>query len=653
MEQNSKSNRLHALDGLRGLAIIMVFLSHVNTTFLNRSTFWGSYFFDSGVMGVTFLFILSGFLMAYLYPQPQSKLEFLQKRYTRIFPLFLTISSALFLLRYTPNKWYLSVGILLLFAAISHLIWVYVVKRYINNKYKRLLFLLFVAFQICVGVFYLWVMMHPAIYYYSQMPMLQKSLTNWFVNATLTLPIGQYVYPLDPVYWSLAAEILFYMIYPFICTPAIAYMSKRGRVSKIILLVCLLPFFGAIVILFQHILFLSLLRFQLFYYFVTGMTLGYIYRKKPKIVSGLDKFFPGLLSYLTIILFFGVILVAHVWQFAKPQDLTWIQLFLAIPFTLLLAISLSHKTALSTFFRSKILVYIGTISYSIYLCHMFVLNSAITLVKQPHTIFTTALYIALTLLITIVLASILYFLLEKPYFKRTQIKTEKKAVFVSYIPNNYAKFLFCGISLGFLVVCFFIYQSSLNFFTIQESNTKSLINPKTNIQQISLLHFPTITFQVTADHDNFGVLYIHFDHLSLLHKKFVGQEVEFRIKDKTAKQWYSTSNYFLTYPSEDLPLFGFPIITNATGHTYLVSISQKIKKSSEYLVFDNTPTNIETIFLVDKKTLLTHPEELVAFVENKILTVLTNNEAQLVLELSLPFILFSIFILLINRHKVT
>src|ERR1700722_9119672 len=124
MEQNSQSNRLHALDGLRGVAIIMVFLSHINATLINRSNFIESYIFNSGVLGVTFLFILSGFLMAYLYPQPKSKLEFLQKRYTRIFPLFLTLSSVLFLLRYTPNIWYISVGILLLFAILSYLVWV-------------------------------------------------------------------------------------------------------------------------------------------------------------------------------------------------------------------------------------------------------------------------------------------------------------------------------------------------------------------------------------------------------------------------------------------------------------------------------------------------------------------------------------------------
>ena len=106
MEQNSKSNRLHTLDGLRGIAIIMVFLSHSNATFINRSSLLGGYIFNSGVIGVTFLFILSGFLMAYLYPQPKNKLSFLQKRYTRIFPLFLTMCTVLFILRlFSIDQW--------------------------------------------------------------------------------------------------------------------------------------------------------------------------------------------------------------------------------------------------------------------------------------------------------------------------------------------------------------------------------------------------------------------------------------------------------------------------------------------------------------------------------------------------------------------
>src|SRR5690242_1469391 len=147
MQQNTKSTRLHALDGLRGLAILMVFLSHINATFITRSGILNGSLFNSGIIGVSFLFILSGFLMAYLYPQPHSALAFLQKRYTRIFPLFLTLCTALAVLSWIPVKqWYITIIILFVFACFSHLIWVYIVKKYLHAKYKKIIFFSFLIF---------------------------------------------------------------------------------------------------------------------------------------------------------------------------------------------------------------------------------------------------------------------------------------------------------------------------------------------------------------------------------------------------------------------------------------------------------------------------------------------------------------------------
>jgi len=435
MEQNSKSGRLHALDGLRGFAIIMVFLSHINATFINRSNLLGSYIFDSGVLGVTFLFILSGFLMAYLYPQPKNKITFIQKRYTRIFPLFLTMCTVIFTLKFAAtNQWYIFIGVLIGAALFSHSIWIFVIKRFLFGNLTKIIFFAFIIMQILTGILYLWIMIHPAVFYYNQLSFFERSITNFFVNATLTLPIGRYVDMFDPVYWSLAAEVIFYILYPFICAPIIAYMSKKNITTKILLLICLIPLFVSITILSQHILYISLLRLQLFYYFVTGMTLGYLYRNNPNTISKIGKLFPGTLSYLSILLFFGSIFIAHVAEQKYQAYAIWISIFLAIPFTILVAISLSNNTALSKLFRSKILVYLGTISYSIYLCHMFILDLMIRITNQPNTEISTFFYILLTLTVTIIISSVLYFLLERPYFVRKY--TEKKAGVIMYEPNR-------------------------------------------------------------------------------------------------------------------------------------------------------------------------------------------------------------------------
>src|SRR4051794_33260812 len=105
-----ESDRLTSLDGIRGLAILSVFLNHINASSISLPAKLGivsEVLFTSGVIGVSFLFILSGFLMAYIYPTASNKVAFLQKRYTRIFPLFLTMSVVSLVIFLFPHlAWY-------------------------------------------------------------------------------------------------------------------------------------------------------------------------------------------------------------------------------------------------------------------------------------------------------------------------------------------------------------------------------------------------------------------------------------------------------------------------------------------------------------------------------------------------------------------
>lgn len=646
MEQNKKVFRLHALDGLRGIAILLVFLSHIDTTYVPREGLLGYAIFGSGVIGVTFLFILSGFLMAFLYPQPKSKLQFIKKRYTRIFPLFLSVCTAQFILLIFPNQsWYGSLGEFLLLAFSAHVLWVYVVKRYLKGNKTKILFFSFIVLQVAVGIYYYWVMHRPPTFYYQQMPHTIQLLTDWLVNMTLMLPIGNYVNMLDPVYWSLAAEVLFYILYPFICAPIIAYMSTKNRMSKIILLLCLIPFFAAMTLLFQHILFLTLLRFQYFYYFVTGMTLGYLFRKYPKQISKFGNLFPGFLSYFTIFLFFGFIISLRLINYFYTGPIIWVELLLAIPTTLLVAIALSNKTGLAKLFKSRILVYLGTVSYSLYLSHMFILNVVKSIIKQPHSLPAMIFYILFSFIFSVAFSSILYLLLEKPYFKQAQ--SIKKAAFLTYQPNNYIPYLFSSLSLGILIISFFIFQSKVNFFTFNEPSNNSLLYPKTTNTLISLNKYPTVTLQIKAIHNNLGIVFIHLIHNSKPYKTFVPQHIEFKIRQKESTSWYATSEYTIKTNTEALPeLFGFPPIVKSQGNTYIMSLSESVPKSSEYALLDDNYKSIGGIYMINKKNLLSNPQLLVSFIQNKFVTVLYNYDALQIFQFSLPFIFFSFYILI-------
>src|SRR6185436_5595044 len=116
--------------------------------------------FSSGVTGVSFLFILSGFLMSYLYPHPVSGWEFLQKRYTRIFPLFLSMCGFMFCLFLFPQlHWLVYIVILFLIAGFVHIVWVYGVKKINSQFFSKILFFLFLFVQGSVGLVYVfWIM---------------------------------------------------------------------------------------------------------------------------------------------------------------------------------------------------------------------------------------------------------------------------------------------------------------------------------------------------------------------------------------------------------------------------------------------------------------------------------------------------------------
>jgi peptidoglycan/LPS O-acetylase OafA/YrhL len=89
--------RYGALDGLRGLAALLVVLSH----FSNLTGMWGNRLGDGGgQIGVMLFFLISGFLMGRLYLGEKitagSALRFAQRRIARVVPLYLIVVLASF-----------------------------------------------------------------------------------------------------------------------------------------------------------------------------------------------------------------------------------------------------------------------------------------------------------------------------------------------------------------------------------------------------------------------------------------------------------------------------------------------------------------------------------------------------------------------------
>jgi peptidoglycan/LPS O-acetylase OafA/YrhL len=92
-------NRIQALDGIRGIACLLVLQSHlVNAGYIARPAL------QQGLLGVTIFFVLSGFLMGFLYLQATSRqqvIEYLLKRFFRVYPLYFFLSVIAAIIAYT------------------------------------------------------------------------------------------------------------------------------------------------------------------------------------------------------------------------------------------------------------------------------------------------------------------------------------------------------------------------------------------------------------------------------------------------------------------------------------------------------------------------------------------------------------------------
>jgi peptidoglycan/LPS O-acetylase OafA/YrhL len=99
-----KLEHLTSLTALRFFAALSVFFSHVHFV---KGTEYSIFFMEKGYVGVTFFFILSGFILSYSYGQRKdmNKKKFYFTRFARIYPLhFLTLIISLPFVFYNDFK---------------------------------------------------------------------------------------------------------------------------------------------------------------------------------------------------------------------------------------------------------------------------------------------------------------------------------------------------------------------------------------------------------------------------------------------------------------------------------------------------------------------------------------------------------------------
>src|SRR5258708_6096919 len=328
--------------------------------------------------------------MAFLYPRVENTKFFLQKRYGRILPGYTTFVCFIWIINLEQFMavWYLQLFALLVIAIVVYYAW-HLLKKFPKRGEK--LFYSFVVLQTLVLVVGLFILPHFVTADTIILPFYIKNFLFLLANITLTTPFLRDVPRLSGVFWSLAPEMYFYILYPFIVIPLIQLSKRWGWFISVIIIV------GVTKILFdldKEVVSLGALQSMNIARasgFVAGVTIGTIYQTRGGIWTKLVSLIKNPASSLLAI----VLLIAMQWgdwairdgKSALFMNLYYLVASWIIAFIIINAIfpnSLIYKI-----FSKKVLVFLGIISYSIYLIHLQVITWASQLAGMLQPVFLT------------------------------------------------------------------------------------------------------------------------------------------------------------------------------------------------------------------------------------------------------------------------
>lgn len=608
--------RWQALDGLRGLAAIVVMFSHTGFAFnllketgqigrITEPILFG--LLTPGGMAVQILFVLCGFLMASLYPQIKSSTYFLQKRYLRIFPVYtavVTYAAITQTITYTLSP-LVNIVILLSILIVWHLVW-RLISAYDKHGLVRLgIFVLFFMLQLLVIFFDVAVGSRFIKDSGLQMSPGAENIVRFLNNIALTTPFLRYISRYQPLYWSLGLEVIFYVVYALGIGP---YIQRLGRLSiwqgTLVIVGCVAVLFS-IDSGFRTSLELVNLSFNRSSGFLVGIVLGIAYAQKNILHRGVEwisrqKILMIIGSLFAVACLYMERTVPHL---ASYEGMMWYWLMASSMIGITLYFSLLPHTLAYRVFSNRFLMYWGMISYSAYLLHEHMLP-LINQFTSNNTLSDSILKNLSQLLFTFVAASISYYLVERPYFIWRIPETAvhgATARFHSLLRIKVSTVI--KVAFGVALVLLFvsgIFQASLSprmrGYYLPLSSKWSLFPSATE----KILPNTEHTFKFTSP-DNF-LASIAID----LH--YFGENEKYR-KDPNAAhfivQVFAPDSYPPLVTSDRLALdvagqpyypIGIPLQEHSRGKTYTVKIAVRNGHVDDYLFIRPTRHNLLAIY---------------------------------------------------------
>jgi len=607
------------VDGIKGLAILAVFVTHIPLSIWH--TFIPQFLrplisivLSSGGVGVTLFFLTSGFLMGYLYPAPRSPIRFYARRYRRLFPAFLVMVASFTIIKLIRIP--VLTHVVVVFACILVMRWLLRLLGKLKLRFSLRNKLIYVAliFQVLVALWYIFYLQKiPAAVFYINWSPVAQTLVSAVINATLTLPFGNYIGQLDGIYWALGAEVLFYLLYPVVVAPIIHRSKNASRLHKVFLYLALFPFCYGLYYIGQRLLGFEMLHLHLILYFITGVVIGQnlevITHKLRRFQSILTH--PAVLVYLILVLLSSVFLTGYLSVYFE----TWLTLLMVLPAGLLLISALmAHDTLLS----KRWLMTLGNLSYPIFLTHSLVIHVVQRYIPVNFEIGALRMVI-LSFLGSLLLAYILRRLIERTYFS-----SRKQAGYQSVVipvPDEVSKWRIKGFVIFLLAVTYISYKPPLAFFTTVIRHTGAVVNN----QEITLSNQP-YRQTLTAQENNLGMLTTHIKktHIPGVEGGFVPFLLYIRLRDEH-EQVIAESTYQAYQILDDPYLaFGFPLISDSKNKKYTVEYQLSETSPSEELKLVTNEANLLSVYFVNKHLLLRRPGLFIFWLFHKAIEPLTN-----------------------------
>lgn len=661
-------DRLPALDGLRGLAALAVALSHSGYSpinLINIPIVLSAYnTLAVGPNSVQILFVLSGFLMAFLYPTMPSAATFIQKRYARILPIYTTIVTFLWisLVGYQVLRWYMQIPLLILLALGVHFGW-----KLLHTTHKwvpigKILFYTFVFVQSGMLFVNLFITPHFIQADVLQLHGMSKNILFLLSNLTLTTPFAQDVIRLSGVFWSLAPEMLFYILYPFIVLPLIHVSKKWGYIVSLIVILAVTKILfdlDSAVIPLGALQSMNIARAS---GFVAGVTIGTIYQTKGLLWQKIEKIVKHpLMGIIALLLFIGI-----QWgdgAIRNGQSIGFMNTYYLISswvIALLILTAIIPKTITHRIFSTKVLVFFGLISYSMYLIHTQVWEWMAYILAPVYKVshiqgINSLLYVLLGIAITIALSAFLFYTVEYLYFSSKKKVLETTLASASEkINREFQTFTARRITLTAIVssiVLFTIYSGMYSPTFLLKRHTLPNASFFATAEQPLLKK--TVTIPFTASNNNlssvvFDLRYAKSAGDTIVNRKTPASLAFSLLDSQQHIVFTSTHAAYMVEGMSRFP-FGIPTLINSKNQQYIAELTLQNGRPDDQVFVEDTPTGFTSIYTTDKSQLV---HNILPFLLNKIVYVFTNVDFLFALTFIIFLTIFLPFIENMRRKRI-